>query len=143
MAPSGADTSRKCSFLLRKTSSITTLKFSGDVDFFLLSIEGTSLIRIRPYPRLLERNIVGQFISLCFYIVTKRKVFLSLKLWFKTLIHSDLSQATDWNHMYASIIIYFFIFQIKHNCIRIRESKGLELQNKICFCGGKSKCVFS
>lgn len=100
------------------------------------------MIRIRPHPPLLERNIVWQFLPLCFYMFTKRKIFLYLKLWFKTLIHCDLSQATDWNHVYGSIIIHFFIFQIEHNCILIGESKGLKLQNKIYFCGGKCKCLF-
>lgn len=128
MAHSGAGTSRKLSFTLRKTSNITRLKLSGEVDFFLQSVEGTQVIRIRPHPHLLERNIARQFLPLCFYIFTKRKVILHLKLWFKTLIHCDLSQATDWNHMYVSIIINFFIFQIKHNCIRIRESKGLKIK---------------
>lgn len=33
--------------------------------------------------------------------------FLYHKLSFNTVIHSDQSQATDWNHMYISIIPHF------------------------------------
>lgn len=111
--------SRKHSFLLRKTSNIIRLKFSGDVDFCLLSVEGAQMIRIRSHPYLLEGKIVCQFLPLSSYIFTKKLVFLYHKLCFKTVIHSELSQATDWNHMYISIIINSLIFQIKHNYISI------------------------
>lgn len=43
--------------------------------------------------------------------------------------------------MHVIIMINFFIFQIKHDCIRIGESKGLKLENKKYFSGGKSKCL--
>lgn len=46
-----------------------------------------------------------------------------------------------WWESYVCIIINFFIFQIKHSCIIIRESKELKLQNKTYFSGDESTCL--
>lgn len=92
LAPSAADTSRKHSFLLRKTLNIIRLKLSGDVDFFLLSVEGTQVIRIRSHPHLFRENYSSTVFPFVFLYIhqKKKKVFLYLKLCFKTLIYSDL-----------------------------------------------------
>lgn len=128
LAPWAVDTSRTHSFLLRKTSNIIGFELSGDVDFCLLRVEGVQVIRIRSHTYLSKGKIVWNFLPLCSYIVTKILILLYHKLCFKTVVHSDLSQATDWNHMFVNIIINSLIFWIEHNCIRMRESKWLKLK---------------